>query len=97
MEFRVAADEERRWPAFWRVFWRVSSLASTAERSLEGGCAGMVAEGGGEGPVGRDPEKEFLRIPGQRMSVRWLIDGYRYVKPTPWPLGSLLGAVEFGG
>lgn len=24
-----AADDDRRWPAFWSVFWRVNSLLST--------------------------------------------------------------------
>lgn len=70
---RLAADDERRGPAFCSVFWWVISLASS---SVKGGECSVAAKDGvaarrvGEiwagspvpGPAG--PEKEgFLRMP----------------------------------
>ena len=56
---RVVAEEERRWPAFWRVFCKVRSL------SVGDGVAmvGAVVRGLGWVSVGREPLKEFFRIP----------------------------------
>lgn len=47
-----AADEERRWPAFWIVFWRVISLSESSRSSKAGRVARTGEMGGGEVRIG---------------------------------------------
>ena len=57
---RVVAEEERRWRACWRVFCKVRSL-SVGDGVVV--TVGAVLRGLGWSSVGREPLKEFLRIP----------------------------------
>ena len=78
-EARLAAEDERRGPAFERVFWRVISLASSSEKGVlvaakDGVGASRVGDtcAGSPVPGPEGPEKDgFLRIP-----KIWLVSGY---------------------
>jgi hypothetical protein len=58
-EERRAAEEDRRWPAFWMVFCRTKSFSACGSRGADGGSfSGEVAR------PSLGPENDgFLRMP----------------------------------